>query len=106
MSDSFDFHLPTRIKVGADLLNFVGLLTREITTGENAFVVTDPGVINAGLTDEVIATLQEKGFRVIYLTRFNPAPRIKTVKPAGLKRAGWRRLCAGFCQGDSSVVGA
>ena len=89
MFDPFSFHLPTRIEVGVGLIQSVGMLTREITSGENAFVVTDPGVKKTGLTAQVIASLQEKGFRCQIFDQAQPNPKDKDCEAGGLEARGF-----------------
>jgi alcohol dehydrogenase len=60
--DAFQFSLPTRIAFGDGILAEAGKLISESIDGKRAFIVTDPGIIKAGLLEKVLVTLQACGY--------------------------------------------
>ncbi len=75
MLNSYGFHLPTRIEVGAGVLSATGTMAAELTTGRRAFIVTDPGVKAAGITGRVESSLSEAGFNCYLYQEVKPNPK-------------------------------
>lgn len=62
MKNKYGFNLPTRIEVEAGLLKNAGLPIKELLVGSKAFIITDPGVIESGITAKVTDSLIANGF--------------------------------------------
>lgn len=64
MSKSFSFYLPARIEFGPGVVRRAGALVRELGGSKalRVFLVTDPGVAAAGISERVTVSLQEAGF--------------------------------------------
>lgn len=75
MMKKYGFNLPTRIEVAAGLLKDTGPLVGEVTSGKRAFLVTDPGVKEAGLADRAGSSLADAGFDCSIFDNVKPNPR-------------------------------
>lgn len=71
---SFSFSLPTKIHFGEGLLEKAG---DEVSAlgGKKAMIVTDPGVIAAGIAERVMSSLRAAGIEYIVFDRVKPNPR-------------------------------
>jgi alcohol dehydrogenase len=76
--ESFSFLLPTRIAFGNGMIHRVG---EEATAlgGTRAFIVTDPGIVAAGLTEPVIGALGKAGLESIVFSALEANPRDTSV---------------------------
>jgi alcohol dehydrogenase len=76
MSAPFDFTARTRIVFGADALQQLGGLARELG-GTRILLVTDPGIAKAGHADKARASLEAAGLKVFVFdqTEENPTTR-------------------------------
>ena len=83
MQNRFGFNLPTRIEVGAGLLKSVGLQVRELDQGQKAFVVTDPGIEEAGISRTVVDSLLAQGFKCSIFDQVKPNPRDQDCEAGG-----------------------
>jgi alcohol dehydrogenase len=86
---SFVFHSPTRIDFGVDKSKSIGDEIRRIEA-TRALLVADPGLEKAGILDEIVNLMKEKGIRTYVFTDVVPNPRdtdcIKGAKLAREKR--------------------
>ncbi len=75
------FHAPTRVIFG---FGTVGTLGRELAAlgGRHALVVTDPGVVRAGLLDGVLASAAAAECRTTVFDQVEPNPSVETVEAA------------------------
>ncbi len=75
------FHAPTRVLFGSGSVQATG---REVAAlgGTAAFVVTDRGVVNAGLLDGVLASLAAADVSATVFDAVEPNPSIETVNAA------------------------
>ncbi len=72
--ENFDFYLPTRIQYGEDAAQTVGKEAKELG-GTKAMLVSDKGIIKAGLTDPVEKSLKRVGIDVVIFDQIVPNPR-------------------------------
>ncbi len=73
--NSFGFNLPTSIECGNGLLQKVGKIARELIAGGKVFVITDPGVQQAGLVASVLPALESEGFACQVFDQVQPNPK-------------------------------
>ncbi len=65
-----DYRLPPRMKFGFGSVRESGKLAKEIAKNKNAIVITDESLVNLGLVDELLSSLQENGFKTdVYAPR-------------------------------------
>jgi alcohol dehydrogenase len=74
----FSFQLPTRIEFGNGVSATVGEEAKGLG-GSRALVVTDPGVVSAGLLDPVLASLKTAGIATTVFDEIAPNPRETSV---------------------------
>ncbi len=81
LSRQYVFHAPTRVVFGSGSVQATG---RELATlgGRSALVVTDGGVVKAGLLDAVRASLAASDIAVTVFDAVEPNPSIGTVEAA------------------------
>lgn len=75
MHNSFGFSLPTRIAFGDGILEQTANLIQETCSGKRVFVVTDAGIMRAGIAQPVITSLEQNGFAVEVFDRVAPNPK-------------------------------
>jgi alcohol dehydrogenase len=75
---SFSFQLPTRIEFGNGVSASVGAEARALG-GTRALVVTDPGVLAAGLVEPITACLESDGIGTVVFDGVAPNPRDTSV---------------------------
>ena len=74
---SFPFAIPTRISYGEGVARDVGTEARAL--GSRAIVVTDPGVVAAGLVTPVVDALAQAGLAQCVFDEVEANPRVATV---------------------------
>ena len=75
MSDIFMFQLPRKIIFGNGAIKKIGEEAAAMFPGQSsALLITDKGVLGAGLTDEATASLKKSGFEVIVFDEVTPDP--------------------------------
>jgi len=79
ISDIFMFQLPRKIFFGNGAIKRIGEEVAATFTGSKVLMITDKGVIQAGLTDEAVASLKGKGFDVIVFDEVVSDPPINLV---------------------------
>jgi len=81
LARQYVFHAPTRVIFGSGTVQATG---REVATmgGSAALVVTDRGVVNAGLLDGVLASLKAADVSATVFDAVEPNPSIGTVTAA------------------------
>lgn len=83
MIKNFEFYFPTKIKYGEGVLNELGNIVKEFKKSR-PFIVTDPGVIAAGLADMVIKQLEKAGITEYEIfDAVAPNPRTDDVNAGG-----------------------
>ena len=86
---SFVFHSPTRIDFGVDKSKKIGDEIKKMKA-TRALVVADPGLQKAGIVDEIVSLMKEKGIKTFVFTDVVPNPRdtdcIKGAKLAKQKK--------------------
>ena len=60
---TFDFELPTRIRFGAGVVKSVGEEARSLGA-EHILIITDPGIVKAGIVDRILEALKEEGYEI------------------------------------------
>ncbi len=65
MSDIFMFQIPRKIVFGNGAIRRIGEEAANIFAGKKILMITDKGVVRAGLTDEAAVSLKKNGFDVI-----------------------------------------
>lgn len=79
---SFDFELPTKIRFGAGVVKEVGNEVKEMGS-KNILIITDKGILNAGIVDVVLESLRSTGHDSIFIfDDVEPNPRDTTVHKA------------------------
>lgn len=79
---SFDFELPTKIRFGAGVVKEVGNEVKEMGS-KNILIITDKGILNAGIVDVVLESLRSAGHDSIFIfDDVEPNPRDTTVHKA------------------------
>jgi alcohol dehydrogenase class IV len=98
MSRQYVFHAPTRVIFGGGSVQATG---REMAAlgGSSALVVTDPGVVKAGLLDAVLGSLAAADIGTTVFDAVEPNPSIGTVEAA---QAAYR---SGGCNAIVAVGG-
>lgn len=81
LAKQYTFFAPTRIVYGADAVAKSGAEARALG-GTTALVVTDSGVIGAGLLDGVLASAKAADIRTVVFSEVEPNPSITTVGKA------------------------
>lgn len=90
----FVFHLPTRVLFGYGETKELGNVIRGLGANRT-FVVTDPGVLAAGLVDEAIESLKRAGMKSVEIySDIEPDPSVDTVN----------RAAAAFTRGDFDSI--
>ncbi len=79
-SDPFSFEAPTRLTFGAGTLAKLPELVTGM--GPRALVVSDPGIVKAGILDRVLAALNDAGVAADSFTQVEPNPSVETVHAA------------------------
>jgi alcohol dehydrogenase class IV len=98
LSRQYVFHAPTRVVFGGGSVEATG---RELAAlgGSSALVVTDPGVVKAGLLDAVLGSLAAADISTTVFDAVEPNPSIGTVEAA---QAAYR---SGGCNAIVAVGG-
>jgi alcohol dehydrogenase len=73
--ESLDFFLPTKITIGNGLFKNTGHYLRETVKGNRIFVVTDPGIEQAGFIDKLLSILSQENYEVQLFNQVRPNPR-------------------------------
>ena len=73
---TYSFHLPTRIEFGDGVIQTVGKEAKAMGA-KKAMIVSDKGVIGAGLIHPVEVALREEGIAYVIYDKIVPNPRIK-----------------------------
>lgn len=78
MFKAFEFQVITRVKCGAKLVDGLG---KEVLTlgGKKVLVVTDQGIVKAGLLDRVNSALEAEGLPFEVYDRVEANPRVETI---------------------------
>jgi len=71
----FDFHLPTKIRIGNGVFKETASLLKQMITGKKVFIVTDPGIIQIGLAAKLENLLKQEGFIAQVFSEVKPNPR-------------------------------
>ena len=79
---TFDFELPTRIRFGEGVVKSVGEEARSLGA-EHILIITDSGIMKAGIVDRILADLKEAGYENTEIfDGVEPNPRDTTVHKA------------------------
>ncbi|PLS16030.1 NAD-dependent alcohol dehydrogenase [Bacillus sp. M6-12] len=79
MNQSFTFHLPTKVHFGFGKIDVLRDLPFQAS---RAFIVTDKGVLNAGLLEGIINQLESTGISYEVYSDVEPDPSVETVDRA------------------------
>jgi alcohol dehydrogenase class IV len=103
MSDIFMFQLPRKVILGNGAIKRIGEEAAIVVLGaKKVLMVSDKGVIQAGLTNEPIASLKKNGFDVIVFDEVIPDPPISLVlKCADLARKEKAEIIFGIGGGST-----
>lgn len=71
----FGFSLPTRIEFGDHAITRTAELIKETINGKRIFLVTDPGLIRAGIVEPIHLSLVQNGFEVKLFDQVSPNPK-------------------------------
>lgn len=72
---TFGFHLPTRVEVGNGRLGQTGAMAATVSAGRRALVVTDPGLVRAGIATAVEDSFRQAGFAIERFEQVQPNPK-------------------------------
>jgi alcohol dehydrogenase class IV len=75
-NESFSISQPTKIRFGVDSVNDLGLMVKQFG-GSKVFLVIDPGVRKAGLTDRITAPLTETAIPFTIYDQVDPEPGLR-----------------------------
>lgn len=79
----FSFQMPTEIRFGVNSVSEIGDVLKEMDGRKNIFVVTDKGLIKAGIVDCVLAAIKNAGYtKITVFDETEPNPRDTTVQKA------------------------
>src|SRR5205823_4275387 len=81
LSRQYVFHAPTRVIFGKDAVQATGPTLAGLG-GRKTLVVTDAGVVKAGLLDPVQASLASAGIAAVVFDDVEPNPSVRTVEKA------------------------
>ncbi|WPZ19976.1 iron-containing alcohol dehydrogenase [Geobacillus subterraneus] len=73
--NDFRYFCPTRIDMGMGNAKQLPELLQSLSIGKSILLVSDPGVVQAGLVEPIQARLQAAGYRVVLFTEVSPNPR-------------------------------
>lgn len=79
MGDIFMFQLPRKIIFGNGAIRRIGEEAANTFVGKKILMITDRGIIQAGLTNEAAASLKKNGFDVIVFDGVLPDPPVSMV---------------------------
>jgi alcohol dehydrogenase len=79
MYRSFEFHLPTKIHFGYNKIKQLDHLPFKV---KRAFIVTDQGVLNSGLIENVTNILKDNQISYVIYDEVEPDPSVETVDKA------------------------
>jgi alcohol dehydrogenase len=82
MSNIFMFQLPRKIIFGNGAISNIGQEAAATFTERKVLMITDKGVIKAGLTEEAVTSLKKNGFDVLVFDEVVPDPLISIVLKA------------------------
>jgi alcohol dehydrogenase len=71
----FSFHMDTRIEFGVGKVEKLPEFLRQLDIGTRLFVVTDPGILRAGIVDPIVDALTAAGFPCTLFSEVKPNPR-------------------------------
>lgn len=98
---SFQFQVPTKLVFGVGSSASVGAEAQKLGDGP-ALVVADPGIVQAGLLDPILTSLQMAGIRAQLFSEVESNPRDVSVDAAGrLAREGRCALVVGVGGGSA-----
>jgi alcohol dehydrogenase class IV len=100
----FEFQAPTKVLFGPGTTEQLGEEVKALDV-QNVLIVTDQGVINAGLLDEVLAPLVESGIKNAVFDQVKPNPTDQTAI-AGAVQAKANRAQAIIALGGGSPIDA
>lgn len=86
---AFQFSLPTRVLFGDGLMDQTGKLVSETFAGKRAFIVSDPGIVKAGLLDRVMASLRAYGFATMVFDQVAANPKDIDCQVGGERIREW-----------------
>jgi alcohol dehydrogenase len=75
-SQIFEYESINRVLFGPDARKQTGTEARNLTGGKNALIITDAGVVKAGLIDDIEASLTNAGFAVSICATVAPEPAV------------------------------
>jgi len=78
MTKLHTFEIPTVIKHGIGAVHYVGNEAKTLGITK-VFLVTDPGIYNAGVVNPVVESLQKAGIQVILFQKVEPNPPVRLV---------------------------
>ena len=58
----FSFQMPTEIRFGVNSVSEIGDVLKEMDGRKNIFIVTDKGLIKAGIVDRVLTAIKDAGY--------------------------------------------
>ncbi len=105
VSDSFEFILPSRIKYGIGVIEHLGDELRALGASR-AMVVTDRGVIRAGVCDRVSGLLRASGFHCVVYDGVEPNPKDYNVEEAAEEARKYGADCLVAVGGGSPIDAA
>ncbi len=74
------FFVPVEILYGVGIRKLIGYKVKSL--GDTAFIVTDPGIISAGIADEIEQDIKNSGIRAVRFGGVKPNPDVETIDEA------------------------
>jgi alcohol dehydrogenase class IV len=90
LGKAYPFYCPSKVLFGADTIKSLGTEAKQLG-GRKALIVTDPGVVQAGLLKPVKESLEAAGFPYVLYDQVKPEP------PIGCVTEGVAKLKAEGC---------
>jgi hypothetical protein len=76
----FEYSSIGRVLFGAGAVEQVGAEATRLVSGRKCLIVTDPGIVKAGLIDGILRSLEQGGFTVDVCDRAEAEPTVSTYR--------------------------
>lgn len=79
INNSYQFYMPTKVVTEVNSSNRTGEILKEVVQDAKVLIVTDQGIINAGLLEGVKASLEANNFSYAIFDKVEPNPKAETI---------------------------
>jgi alcohol dehydrogenase len=80
LRNTYTFLSIGKVLFGVNAVAQVGIEAKRLNVGKKGMIITDPGVLKAGLIDKVLEPLKKEGFNVNVCPKALPEPTIESIK--------------------------